>query len=155
MLSTLFNRKSKIFLDQATISSNLAKAKALKVNVDQFFNLDQIIELFRITSDLQDSIGITQTDRMTHQELELYQTLIVWGRNKEGMNQADIGLIPCSKTIYLGGKAELAKHTLNHYRTELVRNIDIMFDLKDHYHPIIQEALDLIISNLENLEKSK
>ena len=152
---TLKTNKKKVFLDQATLTSNLAKAKALKLQVDKFFNLIQFVDFFGITSDLQDSIGNVTDFKMSKYEQELHQTLKVWGRSKNGMNQQTVGLEPCENTIYLGGKAELARHTLYHYRTELVRDIDIMFELKEQYHQLMQKVLGQLILNLENLEKSK
>jgi hypothetical protein len=151
MLTTFFLRKKTIFLDQATISSNLAKAKTLKARVDKFFNLDQFIDLFKITTDIQDSIGTTQ--QLSPFELEMYQTLIVWGRNKEGYNRAPIGIIPSAKTIYIGGVKDLPLDTLENYCLELIRDIGVMFDLKEHYQPMLQDVLELIILNLEALEK--
>lgn len=125
----------------------------LQERVNKFFNLDQFVDLLRITSELQDNIGNTKISKLTKQELDLLEILTIWGRTKSGMNQLAIGLIPCEKTIYIGGVEDLQLATLNHYATELVRDIGVMFKLKEYYHPIIKDVLNNIVLNLEAMDQ--
>jgi hypothetical protein len=151
MLSTLFSRKKELFLDQVTISCCHAKAKCLKARVDKCFNLVHFVDLAKIATEAQDSIGTTQ--KLQPCELLVNQILNIWGRTKEGYNRTAIGTIPSSKTIFIGGFNNLPLDSIENYSTSLVRDIDIIFELKDHYQPVLQEALELIISNLETLAK--
>jgi hypothetical protein len=151
MLSTLFSRKKDLFLDQATISRCKTEAKNLEARVNKFFNLEHFVDLAKIATEAQDSIGTTQ--KLLPNELLVYQILNIWGRTKDGYNRTAIGIIPSSKTIFIGGFNDLPLDSIENYSTSLVRNIDIIFDLQDHYQPVLQEALELIISNLETLVK--
>jgi hypothetical protein len=91
----------KPFLETGEISFHLGRASILLEEMKEGFCLEHIVEVFWLTTDLQDTVN--EEDNLTQAQQNLLNAIRNWSRNQYGFCRADSNT-PCSaKNIYIGG----------------------------------------------------
>jgi hypothetical protein len=105
-ISALLNKKNtktiiKPFLETGEISFYLGRASNLLEEMNEGFCLEHIVEVFWLTTDLQDTVN--ENDNLTEAEQNLLNAIRNWSRNQYGFCRASLDM-PCSaKNIFVGG----------------------------------------------------